>query len=145
MSLALAPKPASLYTESPFSGRYRTTKERFHEYLDAEKQEGACQETTKGDPDEPGAKRIRLEDKQENGKAEAAAESHERQVPKRARGQNKSRPHMKPACYDKERLCPSLLQVRVALQDWLRVCRCCAVTNTRDPWSSGTRPSSALT
>lgn len=112
MSLALAPKPPSLYTESPFSGRYRTTKERFHEYLDADKQEGACQETPTGDPDEPGAKRIRLEDKQENGKAEAAVESHERQVPKRARGQNKSRPHMKPACYDKERLCPSLLQVR---------------------------------
>lgn len=94
------------------AGRYRTTKERFHEYLDADKQEGACQETPTEGPAEPEAKRIRLEDGQENGKTEVAVESHERQVPKRARGQNKSRPHMKPAHYDKERLCPSLLQVR---------------------------------
>lgn len=104
--------PFPIHSEPLFSGRYCTTKERFHEYLDADKQESACQETPTGDPDEPGAKRIRLEDGQENGKTEVAAESHERQVPKRARGQNKSRPHVKPAHYDKERLCPSLLQVR---------------------------------
>lgn len=95
---------------APIKAQYRTTKERFHEYLDADKQEGACQETPTGDPDEPGAKRIRLEDGQGNGKTEVAIESHERQAPKRARGQNKSRPHVKPAHYDKDRLCPSLLQ-----------------------------------
>uniref|UniRef100_A0ABK0LDR3 tRNA-dihydrouridine(47) synthase [NAD(P)(+)] n=1 Tax=Rattus norvegicus TaxID=10116 RepID=A0ABK0LDR3_RAT len=95
---------------APIKAQYRTTKERFHEYLDADKQEGACQETPTEGPAEPEAKRIRLEDGQENGKTEVAVESHERQVPKRARGQNKSRPHMKPAHYDKERLCPSLLQ-----------------------------------
>lgn len=95
---------------APIKAQYRTTKERFHEYLDADKQEGACQETPTEGPAEPEAKRIRLEDGQENGKTEVAVESHERQMPKRARGQNKSRPHMKPAHYDKERLCPSLLQ-----------------------------------
>lgn len=95
---------------APIKAQYRTTKERFHEYLDADKQEDACQETPTEGPAEPEAKRIRLEDGQENGKTEVAVESHERQVPKRARGQNKSRPHMKPAHYDKERLCPSLLQ-----------------------------------
>lgn len=68
-----------------------------------------------GDPAEPGAKRIRLEDGQENGKTEVAVESRERQMPKRARGQNKSRPYVKPAQYDKDRLCPSLLQVRGSL------------------------------
>lgn len=95
---------------APIKAQYRTTKERFHEYLDADKQEGACQETPTEGSAEPEAKRIRLEDRQENGKTEVAVESHERQVPKRARGQNKSRPHVKPAHYDKERLCPSLLQ-----------------------------------
>ncbi|XP_021042023.1 tRNA-dihydrouridine(47) synthase [NAD(P)(+)]-like isoform X2 [Mus caroli] len=95
---------------APIKAQYRTTKERFHEYLDGDKQEGACQEVPTGDPAEPGAKRIRLEDGQENGKTEVAIESRERQMPKRARGQNKSRPHVKPAHYDKERLCPSLLQ-----------------------------------
>ncbi|XP_031203929.1 tRNA-dihydrouridine(47) synthase [NAD(P)(+)]-like isoform X2 [Mastomys coucha] len=95
---------------APIKAQYRTTKEQFHEYLDGDKQESACREMPTGDPAEPGAKRIRLEDAQENGKTEMAIESHERQVPKRARGQNKSRPHMKPAQYDKDRLCPSLLQ-----------------------------------
>ncbi|NP_001347334.1 tRNA-dihydrouridine(47) synthase [NAD(P)(+)]-like isoform 2 [Mus musculus] len=95
---------------APIKAQYRTTKERFHEYLDGDKQEGACQEVPTGDPAEPGAKRIRLEDGQENGKTEVAIESRERQVPKRARGQNKSRPHVKPAHYDKDRLCPSFLQ-----------------------------------
>ncbi|XP_055473772.1 tRNA-dihydrouridine(47) synthase [NAD(P)(+)]-like [Psammomys obesus] len=100
---------------APIKPQYRTTKERFHEYLDADKGEGVCQETPAGDGNEdtaePEAKRSRLEDGQENGKTEVAVESSEqRQVPKRARGQNKSRPHVKPAHYDKERLCPSLLQ-----------------------------------
>ncbi|EGV93735.1 tRNA-dihydrouridine synthase 3-like [Cricetulus griseus] len=101
---------------APIKAQYRTTKERFHQYLDADKREDAGQETPAGDPDgsdpaEPEAKRIRLEDGQENGKTEVAAESPEQQqVPKRARGQNKSRPHVKPSQYDKERLCPSLLQ-----------------------------------
>lgn len=101
---------------APIKAQYRTTKERFHQYLDADQREGACQETPEGDPEgsdltEPEAKRIRLEGGQENGKAEAAAEPPEQQqAPKRARGQNKSRPHVKPTHYDKERLCPSLLQ-----------------------------------
>lgn len=121
----LVARPLSLYQPNlSLSGRYRTTKEQFHQYLDADKPEGVCQETPPaGDPDgsdpaKPKAKRLRLEDGQENGKTEEAAEPPEqqRQVPKRARGQNKSRPHVKPMHYDKERLCPSLLQVRGGLR-----------------------------
>lgn len=117
----LVARPLSLCQPNlSLSGRYRTTKEQFHQYLDADKPEDVFQETPAGDPDdsdlaEPKAKRICLEDGQENGKTEEAAEPLEqRQVPKRARGQNKSRPHVKPTHYDKERLCPSLLQVRGA-------------------------------
>lgn len=95
------------------AGRYLATKEQFHEFLEAKGQEKPSQEIEAGerggnDLAEPEAKRIRLED----GQAGEAAELGERpQVQKRARGQNKGRPHMKPTHYDKNRLCPSLVQV----------------------------------
>ncbi|XP_008835142.1 tRNA-dihydrouridine(47) synthase [NAD(P)(+)]-like [Nannospalax galili] len=97
---------------APIKTQYCTTKERFHEYLVANKQ--VSQETGTRDPDgsepaEPEAKKIRLEEKQEeNGETQGAAEQPH--APKRARGQNKSRPHVKPTHYDKDRLCPSLVQ-----------------------------------
>lgn len=104
----------------PFShclsgGRYLTTKEQFHEFLEAKGQEKPSQEIEAGDRSgndlaEPEAKRIRLEDGQPG---EAAEPGEWPQVQKRARGQNKGRPHMKPTHYDKNRLCPSLVQVSV--------------------------------
>ncbi|XP_073910518.1 tRNA-dihydrouridine(47) synthase [NAD(P)(+)]-like isoform X3 [Castor canadensis] len=96
---------------------YRTTKEQFHGFLEAKGQEKLHRETEAADPDgnvlaEPQAKRIRLEDgKTEDGWTEHTAEPREQpQAQKRARGQNKGRPHMKPMHYDKNRLCPSLIQ-----------------------------------
>lgn len=128
-------------TSPPFprlsAGRYLTTKERFHEFLEAKGQEKPSRETEAGDPGgndlgEPEAKRIRLEDGQtgdgrtedgqtedgrtEDGRTEEAAEPGEQpQAQKRARGQNKGRPHVKPTHYDKDRLCPSLVQVSVTV------------------------------
>lgn len=56
-----------------------------------------------GQPGQPG-----------EGPTEEAAEHLEQpQAQKRARGQNKGRPHIKPTHYDKNRLCPSLVQVGV--------------------------------
>uniref|UniRef100_A0A8C8F6C1 tRNA-dihydrouridine(47) synthase [NAD(P)(+)] n=1 Tax=Oncorhynchus tshawytscha TaxID=74940 RepID=A0A8C8F6C1_ONCTS len=63
--------------------RFLTTKEKFHELLDS---------GVKLDPDEQ--ERTRKRDS------------------KRMRGQNKSRPHMKPTSYDNRRLCPSIIQER---------------------------------
>ena len=104
----------------PSAGRYLTTKEHFHEFLEAKGQEKPSQETEAGDPAgndlaEPEAKRIRLEDGQtEDRQTEEAVEPREQpQAQKRARGQNKCRPHVKPTHYDKNRLCPSLVQVSV--------------------------------
>ncbi|KFO28808.1 tRNA-dihydrouridine synthase 3-like [Fukomys damarensis] len=97
---------------APIKPQYLTTKEGFHGFLEAQGQEKLPQETEAGNPDgsdgaEPEAKRIRLE----NGQTEEAAEPGEQpQAQKRARGQNKVRPHMKPTHYDKNRLCPSLVQ-----------------------------------
>lgn len=51
-----------------------------------------------------------------DGQTEEAAEPREQpQAQKRARGQNKGRPHMKPNHYDKNRLCPSLVQVSISV------------------------------
>ncbi|XP_028340006.1 tRNA-dihydrouridine(47) synthase [NAD(P)(+)]-like isoform X3 [Physeter macrocephalus] len=101
--------------------QYLTTKEHFHEFLEAKGQEKPSQETEAGDPAgndlaEPEAKRIRLEDGQtEHRQTEEAVEPGEQpQAQKRARGQNKCRPHVKPTHYDKNRLCPSLVQESAA-------------------------------
>ncbi|XP_060001445.1 tRNA-dihydrouridine(47) synthase [NAD(P)(+)]-like isoform X4 [Lagenorhynchus albirostris] len=101
--------------------QYLTTKEHFHEFLEAKGQEKPRQETEAGDPagndlDEPEAKRIRLEDGQtEDRQTEEAVEPGEQpQAQKRARGQNKCRPHVKPTHYDKNKLCPSLVQESAA-------------------------------
>ncbi|XP_025772309.1 tRNA-dihydrouridine(47) synthase [NAD(P)(+)]-like isoform X1 [Puma concolor] len=101
---------------APIKPQYLTTKEQFHEFLEARGQEKPSQETGAGDPGgndlvEPEAKRIRLEDGQTG---EAAEPGEQPQVQKRARGQNKGRPHVKPTHYDNNRLCPSLVQESAA-------------------------------
>lgn len=109
----------------PFSSfstyRYLTTKEQFHEFLEAARQEKPSREPREGNCHdcalaEPEAKRIRLKDGQlgEDTTEEAAELGQHPQAQKRARGQNKGRPHLKPTHYDKNRLCPSLVQVSVS-------------------------------
>uniref|UniRef100_A0A452FI04 tRNA-dihydrouridine(47) synthase [NAD(P)(+)] n=1 Tax=Capra hircus TaxID=9925 RepID=A0A452FI04_CAPHI len=111
----LSSRQDTSFTSPAFSclsaGRYLTTKEQFHEFLEAKGQEKPSQ-----DSEAPEAKRIRLEDGQtEDGQAEEAAEPGEQlQAQKRARGQNKCRPHVKPTHYDKNKLCPSLVQESAA-------------------------------
>uniref|UniRef100_A0A2K5CGK2 tRNA-dihydrouridine(47) synthase [NAD(P)(+)] n=1 Tax=Aotus nancymaae TaxID=37293 RepID=A0A2K5CGK2_AOTNA len=111
---------------APIKPQYLTTKEQFHEFLEAKGQEKPCRETEVGDPGgndlaEPEAKRIRLEDGQsaegqtEDGQKEETAEPREQQqTQKRARGQNKGRTHVKPTHYDRSRLCPSLIEESAA-------------------------------
>uniref|UniRef100_A0A6Q2XGY5 tRNA-dihydrouridine(47) synthase [NAD(P)(+)] n=1 Tax=Esox lucius TaxID=8010 RepID=A0A6Q2XGY5_ESOLU len=67
--------------------QFLTTKEQFHALLDSG-------EKCLHDPDE----------QERTGKQDS----------KRMRGQNKSRPHMKPTSYDTRRLCPSIIQEREA-------------------------------
>ncbi|XP_066571534.1 tRNA-dihydrouridine(47) synthase [NAD(P)(+)]-like [Amia ocellicauda] len=92
--------------------QYLTTKEQFHESLDARREsvgktaegseaQGEAQESREDVTEEPQAKKIKLADEgKEGGKRRD----------KRARGQFKSRPHMKPNSYDNRRLCPSIVQ-----------------------------------
>lgn len=94
----------------PIKSQFLTTKERFHEFLEAHRQEKPRGETEAealdgGGLAEPAAKRPRLE----AGRPENEA-AEDPPAPKRARGQNKSRPHVKPTRYEQSRLCPSVIQ-----------------------------------
>lgn len=91
--------------------RFLTTKEKFHEFVDSEWQRlnrgNSAKDEKSVDWDEtnvvePDAKKAKLDhddltDRKSDGK--------------RLRGQNKSRPHIKPTTYEEKRLCLSVIQV----------------------------------
>ncbi|XP_019412634.1 PREDICTED: tRNA-dihydrouridine(47) synthase [NAD(P)(+)]-like [Crocodylus porosus] len=104
---------------------YLSSKEQFHAYLKAEResrnqeinQVDGEQESTSNDQNEPPAKRLKLDSGDQVGKEESQGEvkegAREREEPrerKRARGQNKNRPCMKPNHYERDRLCSSVTQ-----------------------------------
>ncbi|NXD59430.1 DUS3L synthase, partial [Corvus moneduloides] len=108
----------------PFSTdtrRFLTSKEQFHAYLRAggeeeeeeeEKEEKKEEEQVSSSQSEPPAKRVKAEELSQDGESQGNAGEEEKERPekKRARGQNKSRPCMKPNCYEQSRLCPSVTQ-----------------------------------
>ncbi|NXV64534.1 DUS3L synthase, partial [Molothrus ater] len=98
----------------PFPRRFLTSKEQFHAYLRAGGEEEEEKEEKKEEEQvsEPPAKRVKAEELGQDGESQgnAGEEEKERQEKKRARGQNKSRPCMKPNCYEQSRLCPSVTQ-----------------------------------
>uniref|UniRef100_A0A3P8YEH7 tRNA-dihydrouridine(47) synthase [NAD(P)(+)] n=1 Tax=Esox lucius TaxID=8010 RepID=A0A3P8YEH7_ESOLU len=95
--------------------QFLTTKEQFHALLDSGEKclhgekasdDTGQKETAEDSFEEPQEKKLKVDpDEQERtGKQDS----------KRMRGQNKSRPHMKPTSYDTRRLCPSIIQEREA-------------------------------
>lgn len=91
--------------------RFLTTKEKFHEFVDSEWQSLNRGNSTKdektADSDEtiivePDAKKAKLDHEDLTGRKSDG---------KRLRGQNKSRPHIKPTTYEEKRLCLSVIQV----------------------------------
>ncbi|NXB51655.1 DUS3L synthase, partial [Leucopsar rothschildi] len=103
----------------PFPRRFLTSKEQFHAYLRAggeeeeeEKEEKEEEEQVSNAQSEPPAKRVKAEELGQDGESQGNAGEEEKERPekKRARGQNKSRPCMKPNCYERSRLCPSVTQ-----------------------------------
>ncbi|XP_063214288.1 tRNA-dihydrouridine(47) synthase [NAD(P)(+)]-like isoform X3 [Chroicocephalus ridibundus] len=113
---------------APVRARFLTSKEQFHAYLRArgepsgggeeeeeeeekvkeEEEVGSCQS-------EPPAKRVKSEDLGQDGESreDVGAAEKEPAERKRARGQNKSRPCMKPKHYEQSRLCPSVTQAHL--------------------------------
>ncbi|KAM8767609.1 tRNA-dihydrouridine(47) synthase [NAD(P)(+)]-like [Acanthopagrus schlegelii] len=97
--------------QAALRSEFLTTKEKFHGFVDSEWQRLKGENTNKNDNveetkeasvEEPQAKRLKLED-EERDKAG-------KQDGKRLRGQNKSRPHVKPTTYDEKRLCLSVVK-----------------------------------
>lgn len=86
--------------------RFLTTKETFHAFLESGRP-GQKSEEAERDSGEPEQKRIRLDS---DG---AQEEPDKKEKKKKMRGQNKSRPHMKPQSYEDRRLCPSIIQVLI--------------------------------
>lgn len=121
--------------------RFIASKERFHAYLKANGELGGQggdkeeeEEEASTEQSEPPAKRGRLDVQGQDGESPGEPEDGEKEPEdgekepedrekepedrekepverKRARGQNKSRPCMKPNHYEKSRLCPSVTQV----------------------------------
>uniref|UniRef100_A0A8C5QQ84 tRNA-dihydrouridine(47) synthase [NAD(P)(+)] n=1 Tax=Leptobrachium leishanense TaxID=445787 RepID=A0A8C5QQ84_9ANUR len=99
--------------------KYLTTKEQFHAFID-----GNCKaETiTNDNQTEPEPKRIKLSDEVcENVKNQNNKDA--KQQKKRARGQNKSRPHMKPAHFGDVKLCTSVVEENGNLCKFGEKCR----------------------
>ncbi|NXB09141.1 DUS3L synthase, partial [Cnemophilus loriae] len=105
----------------PLPRRFLTSKEQFHAYLRAGGEEEEEEEEKEGKKEdeqvsssqgEPPAKRVKAEELGQDGESQGNAGEEEKERPekKRARGQNKSRPCMKPNCYEQSRLCPSVTQ-----------------------------------
>ncbi|XP_048783314.1 tRNA-dihydrouridine(47) synthase [NAD(P)(+)]-like isoform X1 [Lagopus muta] len=117
---------------APVRERFVTSKEQFHAYLRANGElggQGGDREEEKeasSEQNEPPAKRGRLDVQGQDGESPGEPEDGEKESRdgekepedgekepverKRARGQNKSRPCMKPNHYEKSRLCPSVTQ-----------------------------------
>ncbi|XP_059364883.1 tRNA-dihydrouridine(47) synthase [NAD(P)(+)]-like [Carassius carassius] len=84
--------------------QFLTTKDKFHEFL-ASGRPRPSRDEADGDSEEPSGepekKRVKLD-----------RDEDEKKKKKKMRGQNKSRPHIKPQSYEERRLCPSIVQER---------------------------------
>lgn len=103
---------------APIKPQYLTTKEQFHAYIDADGKEVTEEQCNKDTEDndsnsvsaEPVPKKIKLDDSAKESEEQNDETAKDKKEKKRARGQNKSRPHMKYSLYEQQRLCPSITQ-----------------------------------
>ncbi|XP_006002747.1 tRNA-dihydrouridine(47) synthase [NAD(P)(+)]-like isoform X2 [Latimeria chalumnae] len=120
-SSSMAGKPESESSDrgvAAIRSLYLTTKDKFHEHInagrnDAESDQNSLENTTaegatEGDFTEPQAKRRKLHD--ENGDDGKEKKEGEHSKKQKNRGQNKRRPHMKPTSYDDNKLCLSVTE-----------------------------------
>ncbi|XP_066441477.1 tRNA-dihydrouridine(47) synthase [NAD(P)(+)]-like [Eleutherodactylus coqui] len=100
--------------------QFLTTKDAFHAFVDADSKKTAAgsvdsEQCNDGEESsnfaaEPPAKKIKLVDSAGNQEKQNEKVEEEKQDKKRARGQNKSRPHVKYHQLELQRLCPSIVQ-----------------------------------
>ncbi|XP_073533505.1 tRNA-dihydrouridine(47) synthase [NAD(P)(+)]-like isoform X2 [Phyllobates terribilis] len=94
--------------------QFLTTKNAFHAFIDADgpfvTEESDDQDENSNAVDQPQAKKIKLDDIEGNEDEQRTKVEENKQDKKRARGQNKSRPHVKYHQLEQQRLCPSIVQ-----------------------------------
>ncbi|XP_018410308.1 PREDICTED: tRNA-dihydrouridine(47) synthase [NAD(P)(+)]-like [Nanorana parkeri] len=98
--------------------QYLTSKDQFHAYVDAdgkEVKEEQCDKDAEDDDGnsfsaEPVPKKIKLDDSAKESEERSDKTAENKTEKKRARGQNKNRPHVKFSQYEQQRLCPSITQ-----------------------------------
>ncbi|XP_069770443.1 tRNA-dihydrouridine(47) synthase [NAD(P)(+)]-like [Narcine bancroftii] len=106
---------------APVKTQYLITKDKFHEYLGSEKKkdlkladnlDGVAEDAMKHE-----SKKIKLNDDQDTSESKKSNteldqnKDHCKQSKRKARGQNKNRPHMKPNQYERDqKLCTSVFQ-----------------------------------
>ncbi|KAM4028393.1 tRNA-dihydrouridine(47) synthase [NAD(P)(+)]-like [Anomaloglossus baeobatrachus] len=94
--------------------QFLTTKDAFHASIDAEgslvTKESDGKDESSNAVDEPQAKKIKLDDSVGNEDEQRTKVEENKQDKKRARGQNKSRPHVKYYQLEPQRLCPSIVK-----------------------------------
>ncbi|XP_077404711.1 tRNA-dihydrouridine(47) synthase [NAD(P)(+)]-like [Vanacampus margaritifer] len=90
---------AAVKGEAALKPEFITSKEKFHEFLDAECQslKGGASKVSEDPFEKPELKKVKLDTEEINKGAKPDG--------KRTRGQNKSRPHKKPQSYEEKRLC----------------------------------------
>ncbi|XP_053190253.1 tRNA-dihydrouridine(47) synthase [NAD(P)(+)]-like [Scomber japonicus] len=97
--------------ESSIKPEFLTSKDKFHEFIDSEWQgpkggkvgeNETAQESKETSVEEPATKKLKLEPEEKS--------KTDKPDGKRLRGQNKSRPHVKPTTYDEKRLCLSIIK-----------------------------------
>ncbi|KAK3558602.1 hypothetical protein QTP86_021657, partial [Hemibagrus guttatus] len=94
--------------EAALKIQYVTNKEKFYEFLAAGlKSEKAEDEKISGEAPVDGAEEPSREPETKKRKLDGNEQTQEK---KKRRGQNKSRPHLKPHSYEERRLCPSVIQ-----------------------------------
>ncbi|TRY65661.1 hypothetical protein DNTS_009885 [Danionella cerebrum] len=99
---AVHPESESAVKELYLHSWFLTTKEHFHEFLSSRR---SVQSQDGTQDSEPERKRMKMEE-------ECDLKEKRKENKKMFRGQNKSRPRVKPHSYEEKRLCPSIVQER---------------------------------
>lgn len=91
--------------------RFLTTKEKFHEFVDLEWQSLNRGNSNKDEKSVDSDETNFVEPDAKKAKLDREDQTERKSDGKRLRGQNKSRPHIKPTTYEEKRLCLSVIQV----------------------------------
>uniref|UniRef100_H3BZP9 tRNA-dihydrouridine(47) synthase [NAD(P)(+)] n=1 Tax=Tetraodon nigroviridis TaxID=99883 RepID=H3BZP9_TETNG len=101
---------AAIKGEAAIKQQFLTTKEKFHEFVDLEWQSLNRGNSNKDEKSVDSDETNFVEPDAKKAKLDREDQTERKSDGKRLRGQNKSRPHIKPTTYEEKRLCLSVIQ-----------------------------------